>query len=58
MFSERMPAAGGREPMDAPEPIEGRGLAVDIDWGAVGHDGPFLDASDEPGSLAAMRRSG
>ena len=42
MFPGRMPAAGGREPMDAPELIEGRGLAVDIDRGAVGHDGPLL----------------
>jgi hypothetical protein len=57
MFPERMPAAGGREQMDAPELIEGRGLAVDIDRGAARHDGPFLDTFDEPGSLPAMRRT-
>jgi hypothetical protein len=56
MFRERMPAAGGREPMDAPELIEGRGLAVDIDRGAARHGGPFLDTFDEPGSLQGMRR--
>jgi hypothetical protein len=57
MFPGRMPAAGSREPMDAPELIEGRGLAVDIDRGAARHDGPFLDTLDEPGSLSAMRRA-
>jgi len=53
VLPERMSAAGGREPMDAPEVIERRGLAIDIDRGAARHDGPYLDTFDQPGSLPA-----
>ena len=55
MLPGRMPTAGGREPMDAPELIEGRRLAVDIDRGVMRHDGR---CSCPLTSQAACRRCG